>query len=164
MILLARMLKDSSTNKEEIHFDASIPAHIQFLLQLEEYSVHTFGNMVLKRRKIMLTWISPTIHQFLNKQKCRYKTKQIKLFQKATKFVNISKTKNKQNNSSGSIYIKEVLFQEIQLELSTLKELMLRLVVVLMPTTHLKQDGSRSLSHQELVMVFFVCITWQVRR
>lgn len=129
--------------KEDLFSEVSILELILFLLLQEEFLVHTFGSMVPRKLKIMLIWTSLITLQSLNKLKCKLKMKPTESFYKATKSENILKTKKKQNNNSDLAYIKEVLFQEILLELSILKVLMLKHVVVLMLTILLKLVGLR---------------------
>lgn len=129
--------------KEDLFSEVFILELILSLLLQEEFLVHTFGSTVPRKLKIMLTWTLLITLQSLNKSKCKLKMKPTESFYKATKSENILKTKKKQNNNSDLAYIKEVLFQEILLELSILKVLMLKHVVVLMLTILLKLVGLR---------------------
>lgn len=135
--------EDLSMKKEDLFSEVFILELILSLLLQEEFLVHTFGSTVPRKLKIMLTWTLLITLQSLNKSKCKLKMKPTESFYKATKSENILKTKKKQNNNSDLAYIKEVLFQEILLELSILKVLMLKHVVVLMLTILLKLVGLR---------------------
>jgi hypothetical protein len=95
-----------------------------------------------------------TTLQSANKFKCKYKMKQIKLSWKDIQLKNILKIKSKPRNNLDLLYIKEVLFQVIQLELLILKELTLKHAAEHMLIIHQKLDGLKLSSLLESAMVF----------
>ena len=103
--------------KEEILLELFILELISYMLLQEEFQVLTFGKMVQRKLKPMLTQISLIMLQFLKKNKCRLRTKLTESFWSVILSANISRVRKKQNLSMDSTSIKEALFQEILLEL-----------------------------------------------
>ena len=77
--------------------------------------------------------------------------------------IRASWTKLRLRRSMDSIFIKVVWFQEINLELLTLRVSILKPVVEHMLTTPPKSDGSSSLRHKESLMVSSDCIMSPLR-
>lgn len=118
---MLRLLSDNkllarSTEKEETLSSVSTLVPTSSMLPQEESLVHTFGNMVLKKLKTMLTLISPTMNQSVSKRKCKLKTKQTKSSCKVIQSASTSKIRKLLNKSSDLTFIKEVSFQAIQSE------------------------------------------------
>lgn len=120
---------------------------------LEEFSVHTSGNMVPRRPNTMLTLISLTTNQSARKRKWKLKTKPTKSFSKDIQSASISKTRKLLRKSSALTCIKEVSYQETLSESLISKELTSRLAVELTLTTQTKLVGSRSSRPPESLMV-----------
>lgn len=78
--------------------------------------------------------------------------KQIRLFWNLIPSENIFRARRKHKPNTGSICTKEVLYLEIQSELSILREWMLKPVVVRIVITPTKLDGSKYSSRQGLAM------------
>lgn len=106
--LLAKLIKT-----EEILLDAYILLLTSFTPQQEEFLVRMSGSMALKRLKTTLILISLITSLLANKNKCKFKTNQIKLFFKVIPLVNTLKIKKQLNKNMDLTFIKVVLFLEI---------------------------------------------------